>query len=403
MNATVGAGFQQPTYQWQYSSDSGKQWQDIPGATAQQYQRPSNSVIGKYYYRMAVAEAGNMGISNCRVASNMITVVVNELPARTLTSNSPLCAAQTLQLSASGTGSFQWNGPNGFTSNNANPTIANVSVAAAGTYRVAAIDPYGCTNQNSISVSILPPPNVQATNTANICEGGTALLQASGANTFRWYQLPDLTNSIGSGPSLSFTPSGKDTTYQLACTGLAANGCLDTADIVVNVAARPFANAGPDRAVFQGDSTTLSGSVGPFDTYYWTPATYLNNPQTLTPRAAPPSSLSYTLVAESAYGCGTASDVVLVQVYQTVSIPNAFSPNGDGINDTWEIRALESYPSCRITVFDRYGHLILQQTNYNTAWDGTVKGQPAPVGAYYYIIDLGVSNKVLQGSVTIIR
>jgi gliding motility-associated-like protein len=333
----------------------------------------------------------------------MITVIVNDLPARTLTSNSPLCAAQTLQLSASGTGNFQWNGPNGFTSNKADPTITNVTILAAGTYQVVATSPFGCTNLNSINVAILPPPNVQATSPVNICEGTNALLQASGANTYQWYQLPDITNAIGNGPTLSFAPSGKDTTYQLVCIGVAANGCVDTAAIAVNVAAKPIANAGPDRSVFQGDSTTLAGSVGRFDKFYWTPASYLSNAQILAPRASPPSSQVYTLVAESAIGCGTSSDEMVVQVFKTVSIPNAFSPNGDGINDTWEIRALESYPDCRVTVFDRYGLRVLQQTNYDKAWNGTNNGKDIPAGVYYYIIDLGVSKKVLQGSVMIIR
>jgi gliding motility-associated-like protein len=143
--------------------------------------------------------------------------------------------------------------------------------------------------------------------------------------------------------------------------------------------------------------------VGRFDKYYWTPASYLSNAQILTPRASPPSSQAYTLVAESTFGCGAASDEMKVQVYKTVSIPNAFSPNGDGINDTWEIRALESYPGCRISVFDRYGSQILQQTNYVKPWDGKINSQPIPAGAYYYIIDLNIPGKVLQGSVTVIR
>lgn len=403
MRATVGPGFQQPTYQWQFSSDSGRQWQDIAGANSLQYKRPSNPVAGQYYYRMAAAEAGNMGLSNCRVAGNMISVVVHELPAKKLSTNSPLCAGQMLQLNASGVGNFQWNGPNGFTSNSGNPTIAYATTAATGNYRVSATDPFGCSNQNSIDVLVWPKPNVQATTNANVCEGANSLLQASGANTYKWYLLPDVSNAVSSSASFSFSPAGRDTTYALACVGISTDGCTDTAIARVNVYAKPYANAGPDRSVFEGDSTTLSGTVGQTDIYYWTPAIYLNNAQLLTPRAAPPSSQPFTLVAESAYGCGTATDVALVHVYKTLAIPNAFSPNGDGINDTWEIRALESYPGCRITVFDRYGIQIMQQTNYNTPWDGTIKGKPVPAGVYYYMLDLGLPGKISQGSVTVIR
>jgi gliding motility-associated-like protein len=86
-----------------------------------------------------------------------------------------------------------------------------------------------------------------------------------------------------------------------------------------------------------------------------------------------------------------------------VEIPNTFTPNGDGINDLWDITALQAYPGCTISIFNRSGTLIYNSVNYPKPWDGTYNGQKLPVGTYYYVIDLKNGKKPLAGSVTIIR
>jgi gliding motility-associated-like protein len=84
-------------------------------------------------------------------------------------------------------------------------------------------------------------------------------------------------------------------------------------------------------------------------------------------------------------------------------IPNAFSPNGDGINDTWHIKYLESYPGATIEVFNRYGQRVFSSTGYDREWDGTADGKPLPVGTYYYIVNPKNNRKIFSGSVTIIK
>ncbi|RYE27366.1 MAG: T9SS type B sorting domain-containing protein [Sphingobacteriaceae bacterium] len=76
----------------------------------------------------------------------------------------------------------------------------------------------------------------------------------------------------------------------------------------------------------------------------------------------------------------------------TVNIPNTFTPNGDGINDFWNIPALGYYPSCIVSIYNRYGSLIYQSKGYSKAWDGLLNGSPIPVATYYYLIDLGTDN-----------
>jgi len=84
-------------------------------------------------------------------------------------------------------------------------------------------------------------------------------------------------------------------------------------------------------------------------------------------------------------------------------VPNAFSPNGDGINDTWVIRYLNEYPQADVQVFNRWGQPVYHITGYTTPWDGTYKGQPLPVGTYYWIIRPGNGRRQISGSVTILR
>ncbi|MCR8561679.1 VCBS repeat-containing protein [Mucilaginibacter sp. BJC16-A38] len=87
----------------------------------------------------------------------------------------------------------------------------------------------------------------------------------------------------------------------------------------------------------------------------------------------------------------------------TIVIPNTFTPNGDGINDLWNISAITSYPNSSITVYTRYGSLVYRSTGYAKAWDGTYNGSTLPVGTYYYLIDLKNGKKPLSGPITIIR
>jgi len=86
-----------------------------------------------------------------------------------------------------------------------------------------------------------------------------------------------------------------------------------------------------------------------------------------------------------------------------VLVPNAFSPNEDGSNDTWKIPGLAGYPDCTIDVYTRHGQPVFHSKGYTTAWDGTKKGKQLPVGVYYYVITPSSDHKRLSGYVTIIR
>jgi len=93
----------------------------------------------------------------------------------------------------------------------------------------------------------------------------------------------------------------------------------------------------------------------------------------------------------------------ILTVIGPIAIPNTFTPNGDGINDTWNIKYLDSYTTCTVQIFNRYGENVFSSIGYGTPWDGTYKGAKLPTGTYYYVINLKNDTKLLSGFIAIIR
>jgi len=87
-----------------------------------------------------------------------------------------------------------------------------------------------------------------------------------------------------------------------------------------------------------------------------------------------------------------------------IRVPNAITPNGDGVNDTWVIDQIEIYPSVKVEIYNRWGELIFYAPRgYSQPWDGTFKGRQLPIDSYYYVIDLNNGRDVVTGNITIIR
>lgn len=385
-NGTVSSGYTNPAYQWQVSTDGGTTWTDISGATSTTYVR-APTTAGTYLYRMSAAAATNIGSSGCRVSSNTITIQVDDSPDPQAGSNNPGCEGDTLELTATAFSgaTYSWTGPNGFTSSSQNPVINGVTTANNGDYIVTLTTAVGCSNKDTTSIDVNPAPVADAGEDQQICEGATVTLEGSGGSTYLWTPSATLTDATSATTNASPTDT---TSYVLTV----SNGTCHAYDTVtVNVLKLPTANAGPDQRIFEGESAQLAGTAGGTDvSYAWTPVYNITDATILHPVVTPTEDTTYTLTVTSQVGCGEATDDVFIRVYKTIVIPNAFSPNGDGINDTWKIEKLETYPTADVNVFNRYGQLVFHSTGYGKTWDGTYNGQPLPVGTYYYTIDLKI-------------
>jgi gliding motility-associated-like protein len=166
----------------------------------------------------------------------------------------------------------------------------------------------------------------------------------------------------------------------------------------------PKLTMGPNLFVLQGGVIQIKPAYiyGNNLQYLWTPASFLSSDTAQYPYATPPDDITYKLALSGSGGC-TVSDTIFIKVLKSPTVPNAFSPNGDGINDTWVIKYLESYPGATVDVYNRYGQVVFHSEGYTVNWDGTFKGQPLPIGTYYYIVDPKNGRQKINGSVTIIR
>jgi gliding motility-associated-like protein len=182
------------------------------------------------------------------------------------------------------------------------------------------------------------------------------------------------------------------------------NFCKDSARVAVHVISAPVANAGPDKAMVEGQSIQLNGMVnGGNVEITWSPVVDINDIHSLHPTVSPLTNRSYSLTATSRLGCGTSTDSTHVRVYKKVIIPNAFSPNGDGINDYWNIPALAAYDNYKLLIINRYGQKVFESFNYTEPWNGFFNGKALPTGTYYYLLDLKLGLPILNGYVVILR
>ncbi|MBE7171366.1 MAG: gliding motility-associated C-terminal domain-containing protein [Williamsia sp.] len=259
-----------------------------------------------------------------------------------------------------------------------------------------------CSDQVVKTITLLARPVLKTDSIPPVC---------ADKPSFRIAAMQEINGLTGSGvyagtgisPDGTFTPAiAKAGTKVIAYTFTTTAGCKTTDSNTVIVYPVPLVNAGPDKSVLEGGSVTLDATATLGSTFTWTPSLYLDNSRSLTPKVTPVDSITYRLDVTSANGC-IASDQVSVTVLKDLKVPNAFSPNGDGINDTWKIPYLSSYQGATIEVFNRYGQKVFSSSNYNREWNGTYNGNPLPVGTYYWIIDPKNGRKQINGSVSIIR
>jgi len=188
-----------------------------------------------------------------------------------------------------------------------------------------------------------------------------------------------------------------ETSCYLICTEIVTDALAP-----VDVYSFPI-DAGADQTINSGETIQLNGSTTA-PVFSWSPSFSMSDNLSLTPYAYPSSTTTYTLTATE-NGC-TLTDYVTISIEEKLIIPTTFSPNDDGINDTWEISGVSLYPNCFVLIYDRWGQEVFQSTGYSKskAWDGTGKTGKLSEGVYFYIVELRDDNKQeFKGTITLIR
>lgn len=391
-----------------------------PNTSAQQNPKHAYTAIGVYPVKLTVTSA-----AGCAKDTTEQFTVNGSLPlaAFTVANAGALCSNQQVVLTDHSSVNFgsvvrleiYWNYANDPLQKTVDENPApgkqyffqypDFALPATKSYQVryVAYSGINCVNESTTTITLNASPQVQFDALNPVCEDlspftitqGHQLTQFSGTGTY---------SGTGISPAGVFNPSlagaGTDSLYYRFT---AANGCSAVAGQSLLVYPKPTADAGPDRTSLEGGFIVLNGSgTGNNISYAWTPDSAIQEATTPTPKISPSNDIVYTLTVTSADGC-KASDQVFVKVLKKPIVPNAFSPNGDGINDTWVIRYLDAYPGAEVNVYNRYGQIVYQSTGYQTPWNGTLNGQPLPVATYYWIINPHNGRSQMNGSVTIVR
>lgn len=185
--------------------------------------------------------------------------------------------------------------------------------------------------------------------------------------------------------------------------------CTSKDSILIHVVP-PFSFTGVypagDTSVNYGDTLRLD-TDGDAVLWVWSPITYLDDPLAKNPLARPLVSTLYEVVGIDQYGCrDTAKVMVNVKYESKADIPNAFSPNGDGVNDVFKVANRVFEKMTEFKVFNRYGQVVYDGKDPDKGWDGTIDGQPAAMDTYFYIIRLifpGGQEKLFKGDLSLIR
>lgn len=368
-------------------------------------------------------------INQCPGEPYMVPVEVHSIPIVDAGGPQTVCVrVPYIQLdgsvqSATGTGTWTGGTPNGFSKQDDpkaryTPTTAERNAGSI-TLTLTSTGKDDCAPvSRDVTITFAPSPGADAgpPSIDNVCIQSPMVPlsgQVFSGTTVKWISASGLGRFIPSDNILnpSFQPDPIDIakgSVKLTLTATQADDChTPTDDITINFVPPPTVQAdaaGDTRYVLKGHTITLNPVVSSENvSYEWTPATGLDNPTAKNPVVTGDQDIIYKLkITDKSNGCVNESQVA-VKVSPVINISNTFTPNGDGVNDYWEIKGLVAYENSTVDVYNRYGQPLFHSVGYPKPWDGTYQGKAMPSGTYYYVVNTKMNNVVLSGYVVILR
>ena len=227
-------------------------------------------------------------------------------------------------------------------------------------------------------------PKVSLVGNADICTGSALQLTgtptATSAHVSRWiWEVDAQVDSSGPVISRAYPMAGR---YPVILRARGDNGCLSDPIVDTIRVNGSKAFAGNDTLIIKGDPTPLLATGG--QTYSWSPAFGLSDPAIANPIATLDRDMEYIVTAISPPGC-VSKDTIKITVFKDMEIyvPTVFTPNGDGLND--RVRAIPVGLTLQLfRIYDRWGKLVFQTSDYKQGWDGIVQSRPVPAGTYVW-------------------
>jgi gliding motility-associated-like protein len=289
--------------------------------------------------------------------------------------------------------SFEWTVEGGSISREFGDSIIVNWPEEPGEYSISVreISEQGCAGELKSAIVLVSGVNVDLGDDAGICDGELFELEVDeDLGSVLWHDGSTL-------PVYSTVDEGwirVEITNDYACS---------TSDsLYLSVYEVPLVDLGPDTSVCVEEGLVLdAGTDGDF--YRWSTGAVS---QQIT--VYEDGNQMIWVELENSYGC-LGSDTILIADCGNrylIDPPTAITPNGDGVNDVWNIYALQQFDQAEVDIFDQWGTLVWRSDpGYSQSWDGTtMKGRPVPVDSYHFVIRFNDgSDEMFVGYVTVIR
>lgn len=324
-------------------------------------------------------------------SSSTSAVYVNPLPIVSISSPSVICAGQTAGVTAAGAISYTW-------SNAVNTASQAVSPVVPTSYTVEGEDANGCTNTATQFLNVLIQPTLSVAGSPTMCVGDQLTLAASGGTNYTW--------STGDSTGLIVITPAANSVYTVSA-GVSPCTSSTVFAVTVYTPASVTSYAQPASIIYGAASSTLFANGTNGNVYNWTGSPGITCLSCESNIVSPEVTTVYTVTITDNNGCKITNTLVVEveMICGDVFVPSGFSPNNDGMNDTWCV-----YGNCvktfNLQVFNRWGEKVFESEQKEHCWDGTYGGilQNDAVFMYQFSATLINGEKVVKkGNVTLVR
>lgn len=247
-------------------------------------------------------------------------------------------------------------------------STANIyRVTSPGTY-ILSVQQSGCTSSDSIQVLYKPMPVVALGNDSVVCTERGIVLNAFNDNaTYLWQD----------GSAQSHFEVKQSGAYRVKVN---LNGCEKSDTTMIRMISKPVFSLGNDTMICKGLPLLLQPKIDGTGTFLWQNGS-------AQPGFQVTDSGYYSLKVTNQ--CGSSTDEIKISTFFCmIAMPNAFTPNHDGLNDVFRAKYPFPVKEFRMVVYNRWGEKIFETTDMMHGWNGTSKGEPQPVGSYTWTISL---------------
>jgi gliding motility-associated-like protein len=360
-----------------------------------------NPLVTTKYPLQEITDATNC---STMMSSDSATITIIPPINFSITPDTSICLNGAAQLNVSGGQNYAWS-PSVYLNN---PNISNpvAQITQSTRFYVAGKDLNNCNVLDSVMVNIIQPPVFQAPSPETICKGQSVVLKSANdtKNIYAW--TPSSFLNDPNAPQPIATPD-QTTTYNLNISDPVCVQYDSSFNVLVTVNDAPVVVASKSNDINCSNLTSHLSASGA-ESYSWLPGTNLDDPSIDAPIASLTATTQFIVKGTAANGC-YAFDSVTVYVTETgqnaFSVPNAFTPNNDGINDCFGIRNWGSVTLQDFSIYNRWGQRVFQTKNPSECWDGTFQGQKQDSGGFVYVIKASsiCGNIFRKGNLLLIR